>query len=202
MSATQDTLAQNLETHEITRLLQAWSQGEQAVRDRLFELIYPYLHHLASRELHREKYQTLQPTELINLAYLKLVRAADTDWQSRDHFFRIAVVVMREVLVERARKRLAKKRAHLTLPLDGASLPQLKQLTVVPDETLLALDEALTRLEKVDARKVRVVEMVCFGGLEVEQAAAILGVDRSQVYRDWKFAKAWLHQALNGRSAS
>src|SRR5262245_50643775 len=187
------------DTHEITRLLHAWGQGDQEAFNHLFPLVCRELKLLAERHLRRENHHTLQTSDLIQEAYLKLHGGAHVDWQDRRHFYAIASRAMREVLVERARKRNAVKRAGQTVSLDQLTLDQLSRLSDVPNDDLIALDEALKSLEESHQRQVRIAEMRLFSGLGVEEIAAIIEVDRATVYRDWIFAKAQLSLILKGK---
>ncbi|MGH9846478.1 MAG: ECF-type sigma factor [Blastocatellia bacterium] len=187
------------DTHEITRLPRAWGQGDKEAFDRLFPLVCRELKRLARRHLHRESHHTLQTSDLVQEAYLKLHGGAHVDWQDRRHFFAIASWAMRQVLVERARKRNTVKRNGQTVSLDQLTLDQLNRLTSVPDDDLIALDEAMKSLEESHARQVRIAELMLFSGLSVEEIAAMIEVNRATVYRDWVFAKAQLSLILKGR---
>jgi RNA polymerase sigma factor (TIGR02999 family) len=138
---------------------------------------------------------TLQTTALVNEAYLRMIAVSEVDWQSRAHFFAIAARVMRRILVDSARRRRAPQRGGAVqhMPLDEALIPANGRQ---PD--LVALDDALQRLESVYPRKSRVVELRYFGGMKLEEAAAVLGVSRDTVKRDWRFAKMWLLRELEG----
>jgi RNA polymerase sigma factor (TIGR02999 family) len=159
------------------------------------ELVYGEFHALAQKQMRRERPDhTLQPTALVHEAYLRLMQDNAADWQNRAHFYATAAVVMRRILVDHARKRAAAKRpqARQTVELDdflAAPAPRIEQL--------LILDEALTRLFRMDARQGRVVELIYFGGLTEEEAALVLGVSLRTVKRDWRGARAWLQAELN-----
>jgi RNA polymerase sigma-70 factor, ECF subfamily len=183
---------------EITQLLQEWREGKGEILDRLMPLIYDELHRQASRYLRKERAgHTLQTTALINEAYLKLIDQRDVVWQNRNHFFAIAAQAMRRILVDYARERHREKRggAAENLPLDEAAF------VVSPEKgvDLVALDEALNRLAKLDERQARVVELRYFSGLSIDETAEILGVSNVTVRRDWDFAKAWLHSQLSNK---
>lgn len=188
------------DTHEITGLLRRWGQGDEEAFNRLFPLVCRELKLLAQRHLRRETQHTLQTSDLVQEAYLKLHGGARIDWQDRRHFYAIASRAMRQVLVERARKRNAVKRNGQTVSLDQLSLDQLDQLTSVPDDDLIALDEAMKSLEESHARQVRIAELRLFSGLSVDEIAAMIEVDRTTVYRDWVFAKAQLSLLLQGKA--
>ena len=160
-------------------------------------MIYQELHRLAVGHLRRERPDhTLQPTALVHEAYIKLVAQRNADWQSRVHFFAVASKLMRRILIDYARRHLRVKRGGRQAKL---SLDEV--LLVSPDrpDKVLALDESLTRLEKLDARQGRIVELRYFGGLTVEEAAEILGVSPTTVRREWTSAKAWLYGELKER---
>lgn len=180
----------------ITELLVAWSGGEQDALDRLMPLVYDELHRQAARFLSRERSgHTLQPTALVNEVYLRLVDQSQVKWQNRAQFFGIAAQMMRRILVSHARARHAEKRGGreqcLTLNEEVAIFPQR-------DIKLLALDDALTRLEAIDPEKTRMVELRFFSGLSIEETAEVLAVSTRTVDRQWQTAKAWLHREIAG----
>ena len=167
-----------------------------SARDALMPLVYQELRRQAAGHLRREKRgETLQPTALVNEAYLRLINAKDVAWHDRAHFLAVAARVMRRILVDHARSRHYQKRggdaAHVTL--DEALV-----VASEPDQDVVAIDEALTALAVVDARKSQVVEMRFFGGLTIEETAEALQVSRDTVKRDWKMAKLWLLRELRG----
>jgi RNA polymerase sigma-70 factor (ECF subfamily) len=180
---------------QITRLLQAWHSGDTAARDELMTIVYGELHRLARRYMRRERPgHTLQTTALINEAYLRLMGQSRTDWRSRAQFFGVAAQFIRRILVDHARARHSAKRqgkAAVSVSLDEAAV-------FAPERSpaFIALDEALERLARIDARKARVVELRYFGGLTVEETAGLLDVSPVTVMRDWSFAKAWLRREL------
>lgn len=183
-------------SHNITHLLNEWSDGDRLALDKLTPLVYEELRHQAARYLRRERPgHTLQTTALIHEAYLRLIDAKEMHWQSRAHFFAIAANLMRRVLVDHARRRDADKRggSHSPMPLDEA-------LAVVNETAvdLLAMDEALDRLAAMDPQQARVVELRFFSGLSVEETAAALGVSPKTVKRDWSVARAWLRREIGG----
>ena len=181
--------------HEITRLLQAWSEGEQSALERLIPLVYEELHRLAHHYMARERSgHTLQTTALLNEAYLRLVDSAKPSWQSRAHFFAASAQVMRRILVDWARSRQALKRGGEAQPLD---LEEALVVADAPGADLVALDDALRALAALDPRKSEVVELRFFGGLSVEETAGVLKVSSETVLRDWKFAKSWLRRELS-----
>jgi RNA polymerase sigma-70 factor, ECF subfamily len=175
---------------EVTQLLRAWSAGDKQALDLLVPLVWEELHRLAHRYLKRERSgHTLQTTELVNEAYLRLVDATQVAWQDRAHFFAIAANVMRRILVDFARSRLEQKHGgHIVkVGLIEEHLP-----TPSPEVDVLALDEALTSLAAFDPRAARIVELRFFGGLNVEETGEAIGVSTRTVKRDWAAAKVWL----------
>jgi RNA polymerase sigma-70 factor (ECF subfamily) len=185
------------ETHEITQLLDEWGKGSPQALEALTPLVYPELKQLAAAYLRKEKYaQTLQPTALVHEAYLKLVAPAKRpSWQNRAHFYGVAARLMRQILVDYARKRKALKRVGISVSVEAA-VGNFKQGRA-PD--LLALDMGLTALEKIDPRKSRVVELRYFGGLSLDEIAQSLEVSLITVRRDLKMAEAWLFREMQGR---
>jgi RNA polymerase sigma factor (TIGR02999 family) len=179
---------------EITRLLVSISEGDRPALNRLFPLVYAELKALAHRQLARIRPgDTLQTTALVHEAYLKLLGTARPEWHDRRHFFAVASRAMRQISVDYARTRSAQKRGGDTPPLslDEQSLPVADRA-----EDLLALDQALTELESLNERLARVVELRFFGGLSVEEAAAVLDVSERTVKREWQKARAFLFDAL------
>jgi RNA polymerase sigma-70 factor, ECF subfamily len=183
---------------EITKLLHAWNGGDRDALERLVPLVYSDLRHVAHRHFrHEAPGVTLQPTALVNEAYLRLVQLKRITWQDRTHFFAMCSRLMRQILVDAARARGVAKRGGgaARITFDESLLPA----GWLPD--VIALDDALTALERSDPRKCRVVELRFFGGLSVEEVAAVLDVSTDTVSRDWKFAKTWLFRELrDGRS--
>jgi len=182
--------------HEITHLLKAWREGQAGASDQLMPLVYDELHRLARSYMVRERPDhTLQATALVNEAYVRLVDAS-ASFQDRAHFYGMCAQLMRRILVDWARSRGASKRGGEWRPM------QLDEALVVSPETeidLVGLDDALNALETLDPRKSRVVELRFFGGLSVEETAAILNVSAETVMRDWKLAKSWLRREVAGR---
>jgi RNA polymerase sigma factor (TIGR02999 family) len=176
---------------EVTQLLQSWRNGDRGALDRLVPLLQQELRRLAAARLRREPVGvSLQATELVNEAYLRLVLQKDVDWRNRAHFLGIAAIVMRRILVDRARRRRARGfDARVTLDTEklGAGAPAVD---------VLAIDEALRDLERLDERQAKVVELRCFGGLSVEEIATSIGASPATVKRDWTHAKAWLARRL------
>ncbi len=179
----------------ITEKLQEWSKGSQTALEELLPLVYGELRKQASQYLNHERSNhSLQTTELINEAYIKLVRQRSVNWESRTHFFAIASKLMRRILVDHARAKNRQKRGG-----DAVTLPLLESRLVVDrgeSVDLIALDDALNRLVAKDERQVRIVECRYFSGLTLEETAAALKVSRTTVANEWKMAKAWLHREL------
>jgi RNA polymerase sigma factor (TIGR02999 family) len=181
--------------HEITRLLQAWSEGEQSALERLIPLVYRELHRLARHYMAGQRPgHTLQTTALLNEAYLRLVDSPHLGWQNRAHFFAASAQVMRCILVDWARSRQALKRGGEVRPLE---LEEALVIADAPGADLVALDDALKALAALDPRKSEVVELRFFGGLSVEETAKVLKVSPETVMRDWKSAKSWLRRELS-----
>ena len=175
---------------DVTQLLQAWSRGEESALDRLVPLVYRELHMRARRCMAGERVEhSLQTTALIHEAYLKLVGPSPVAWESRGHFFAVAAKVMRRILVDHARARRSQKRGGDGRPV---TLDEGAIVARTPDRDLVSLDNALQALAALDERKARVVELRYFGGLSVEETAAVVKVSPQTVLRDWRLAKAWL----------
>lgn len=183
------------ETRDITLLLTEWAGGNRHALDELTPLIYRELRQLAASYLRRERPgHTLQPTALVHEAYLRLVDQTSPRLENRSHFFGVAARLMRQILVDHARRKHAAKRGGLKVPLE-------ESMGSKPDATpdLLELDTALTALEKIDPRKSQAVELSYFGGLSIEEIARSFSVSPITVRRDLKMAKAWLHHEMQGR---
>ncbi len=176
-----------------TALLIDWSRGDTSALNQLLPLVYAELRRLAGRQLRRERVNhTLEPTALVHEVYLRLVDQRRVDWQDRAHFLGVAAQTMRRILVDHARRRDAGKRG------DGVQCVSIDEARLAaPGEIpLLALDDALSRLESVDPNLARIIELRAFGGLTIEDAAHVLKVSPSTVKRDWRTAKAWLNREL------
>jgi RNA polymerase sigma factor (TIGR02999 family) len=178
------------ESSETTQLLRAWANGDPAALEQLTPRVYEELRRIAGHFMQNERPgRTLQTTALVHEAYLRLIDINNVDWQHRAHFFAVSATMMRRILLDRARKRGAGKR--------GGKLPQVN-LDDVPDlgsgraRELVALDDALNALAKVDPRKARVIELRFFGGLSVEETAEVLKVSPDTILRDWRLARVWL----------
>jgi len=182
---------------DVTQLLASWSQGDRQALEELTPLVYAELRRLAGRYLRRERPgHTLQSTALVHEAYLRLVDQHSVQWQNRAHFFGVAAQLIRRILVDHARSHQAQKRgaAAVKLSLDEAiALPENQDLNLV------ALDEALEGLAKIDPQQSRIVELRFFTGLSIEETAEVLGISPATVKRDWTTAKAWLYRTLSAR---
>lgn len=182
-------------TPNITQLLVAWNQGDQDALAKLTPLVYKELHRLAHGYLAGERHgHVLQTTALVNEAFVRLIDWQQVKWQNRAHFFGVSATLMRHILVQFAREQQAAKR--------GGRAIQVSLSEAVSDSTrhnpdLVALDDALTTLEKLDPRQARIVELRFFGGLSLEETAEVVQVSVSTVRRAWRMAQAWLHQQLS-----
>jgi len=179
---------------DVTQLLMAWRGGDDAALERLTPLVESELRRLARAYMRRERRDhTLQPTALVNEAFVRLTGARHLTWQHRAHFFGISARLMRRVLVDHARARGYRKRGG-----DARRVPLTDALLIAQDQMVdvVAVDRALTALAQVDARKSRMVELRFFGGLSVEETAAVLHVSRDTIKRDWRLAKLWLLREL------
>ena len=180
----------------VTGLLLAWQQGDARAADELVPLVYAHLRSIAANRLHAERDgHTLQPTALVHEAWLRLMRQHGITWQNRSQFYAIAAQIMRRILVDHARRRLASKRG------DGAAMLDVDELADViaspmPDDRLVALNAALEQLSALDERQARVVELRFFGGLSVEETAEVLTLSPTTVKREWATARAWLFRAV------
>ena len=183
---------------EVTRLLRRWRGGDPAALDGLLPLVYEELRQLAHRSMRGERADiTLQPTALVAEAYLRLVDM-EVAWNDRVHFFAVAANLMRRILVDEARRRQAQKRggADKALSLEELGVQGFELADPGVDTDLVLLDQALTRLEAIDARKGKVVELRCFAGMTIEETAQALGISHATVERDLKMAKAWLAKEM------
>jgi RNA polymerase sigma factor (TIGR02999 family) len=187
--------------HKITQLLHAWSDGNRAALDELLPLVYAELHRQAANFRRKERANhTLQTTAIIHEAYLRLIEQREIQCENRSHFFAIASIAMRRVLVNYANARARDKRGGAETPasLDD-ELVDLAQALAVDENSyeVLALDQALERLSELDQTQSRVVELRYFSGLSLEETAEALGLSRATVAREWQMAKAWLHRELS-----
>jgi RNA polymerase sigma-70 factor (ECF subfamily) len=181
---------------EITRLLADWASGDRAALDRLTPLVYAELRRIAAQQMRRERPgHTLQPTALVNEAFMRLAGGNGASWQDRAHFYAVCARVMRRILIDHARANARDKRGGgaVQVPLDEAA-------TIIQSQPvdLIALGDALRSLEAVDAQKARIVELRYFAGLGIEETAGVLRVSAMTVRREWTRAKAWLYRELAG----
>jgi RNA polymerase sigma factor (TIGR02999 family) len=180
--------------HDVTQLLVAWSNGDEAAREQLMSLVYEELHRLAHLYMNGERPgHTLQTSALVNEAFVRLVDQRDVHWQNRSHFFGIAAQMMRRVLVDYARSRQYQKRGG-----DVVQVSLNEELIVSNEQTaeVVALDDALKSLATFDQRKCQIVELRFFAGLSIEEASQVLGISPGTVKRDWTLAKAWLRKEI------
>jgi RNA polymerase sigma-70 factor, ECF subfamily len=187
--------AQPDEMNDVSVLLRAWSGGDQTALEKLTPIVYAELHRPAQRHMNGERAgHSLQTTALVNEAYMRLVDYKRMQWQNRAHFFAVSAQVMRRILIENARRHNVKRGA-------GVEHVSLEEAAMVGGDLamdLVAVDDAMNSLARLDARKARVVEMRFFGGLSVEETAEVLQVSAVTVMRDWSSAKAWLYRELAG----
>jgi RNA polymerase sigma-70 factor, ECF subfamily len=183
--------------HDITELLLAWNNGDQAALDKIIPLVHRELHRRAKDYMRGERPgHTLQTTALVNEVYLRLVDVTRMTWQNRTHFFAVCAQLMRRILVDFARARHNVKRGGEEHPVSLEEAPDIAQ---GPDVSLVALDDALNSLAAIDPRKGKVVELRFFGGLSVDETAEVLRVSPDTVLRDWRLAKVWLLREVRGK---
>lgn len=184
-------------SHEITELLRDWSGGDSTALDRLVPLVYDELHRLAHQHMRGERAgHLLQTSALINEAYLRLVEQPEPTIDNRAHFFGIAARLMRQILVDEARKRNSTKRGGGGIQV---SLTEANNVAQEQAANVVALDDALRNLESIDTRQSQIVELRFFGGLSIEETAEVLTVSPGTVMRDWTFARAWLRNEMSGK---
>ena len=184
----------SIKTHQVTRLLADWRNGDQTALDRLLPLVYEELHRIAARYMRGERREhTMQTTALVNEAYMRLADYKRMQWQDRAHFFAVAAQAMRRILIDFARARRNRKRGG-----DAERVSLDEGIAPTPDNStdLLALNEALEQLEKMNARQARVVELRYFGGLDEKEVGHVLGIAPRTVRADWQLARAWLYKTL------
>ena len=179
----------------ITQLLVRWNEGDRAALDELLPLVYAELRRVADAYLRHERSDhTLQPTALVHEAFLRLIGQTQVHWHRRAHFFGAAARLMRQILVDHARRHVAQKRGGLRHRL---SLDETLDFCARPDLDLIALDDALTGLERLDSDQSRIVELRFFGGLTIEETGAALGISAATVKREWRMARAWLQREMD-----
>jgi len=180
---------------EITQLLIAWNRGDQRARDELTPIIYDELRRLARGYLRRERINhTLQPTALVHEAFLRLIDQSKVNWQNRAHFFGVAARLMRQILINHAEARRAAKRGG---EAERVSLNDVDHFAVEHEIDLIALNEALTNLERIDPQQGQIVELRYFSGLTIEEIAEVISVSPATVKREWSTARAWLRRELS-----
>ncbi len=185
----------NREAHNLTQLLEAWSDGEEEALEKLAPLVHAELYRLAKRYMSRERSDhLLQTSALINEAYVRLIDWQAVRWQNRAHFFGVAAQIMRRILVDFARRRprIDRDKEAVKMPLDEAMT-----ISIERDSDLIALDDALKSLATLDERKSRIVELRFFGGLSVDETAEVMQMSSITVIREWNKAKAWLYRELS-----
>jgi RNA polymerase sigma factor (TIGR02999 family) len=183
---------------DITALLGYWRRGDRAALNKVLPLVYAELRRVARRQLRKERADhTLQPTALVHEVFIRLVGQRQVDWQDRAHFFGAAANVMRRILVDHARRHAAAKRGD---GVPSVSIDEARDVAASDGMPVLALNQALDRLEEVDADLARIVELRAFGGLTIDEAAHVLSVSPSTAKRDWRTAKAWLIRELGAGS--
>jgi RNA polymerase sigma factor (TIGR02999 family) len=186
------------DSHEITQWLARWSDGQDGAEGELMRLVVPEMRKLARRYMRRERLDhTLQPTALVNEAYVLLIDTKNVRWHDRSHFFAMASRVMRNILVDYARRRARAKREALRISFDESLA-----YSAGTSAELVALNDALEEFAKLDPRKAKVVELRFFGGMSVEETAAVLGVSSNTVIRDWSLARAWLRREMSTEATS
>jgi RNA polymerase sigma-70 factor, ECF subfamily len=185
---------------DVSQLLQAWNSGDKKALDKLVPLVEAELRRLAHYYMSRERAgHSLQTTALVNEAYLKLIQLNQVRWQDRAHFYGVSAQLMRRILVDIARARASQKRGGKA---ERVSIAEAANLMPKPQHGVLELNDALTALEKIDARKAKVVELRFFGGMNVQETAEVLNVSPDTVIRDWRLAKAWLLRELSQKESS
>jgi RNA polymerase sigma-70 factor, ECF subfamily len=183
------------QTSETTQLLRAWADGDRGALERLTPRVYRTLRRIAGYQMQHERAgHSMQATALVHEAYLELIDVTNVNWQHRAHFFAVSAQIMRHILIDRARRRVAAKRGGTAERVNLDELPDLSRNRATE---LIALEDALNALAENDPRKARVVELRFFGGLSVEETAEVLAVSPETVMRDWKFARSWLQAELS-----
>lgn len=184
----------------ITELLRRWSAGNPHALEALIPLVHRELRDLADQYLRREMFETTAPTSLVHDLYLRLLQTKKIDWENRHHFFGIAARTLRQLLVARARTRLAQKRGGGLSLAEFAAGVDAASPAAVDTADVLALDAALDKLDGLDNQKARIVELRYFGGLSIEETAEAIGISIATVKREWAFSKLWLRRELVGAS--
>ena len=183
------------QTSETTQLLRAWADGDRGALEQLTPRVYRTLRRIAGYQMQQERVgDSMQATALVHEAYIELIDVTNVNWQHRAHFFTVSAQIMRHILLDRARRRVAAKRGGAA---ERLNLDEVPDLSGDRARELIALEDALNALTEKDPRKARVVELRFFGGLSVEETAEVLGVSPETVMRDWKFARSWLQAQLS-----
>lgn len=189
------TSSEENQTSETTQLLRAWADGDRGALERLTPRVYRTLRRIAGYQMQYERDgHSMQATALVHEAYLELIDVTNVNWQHRAHFFAVSAQIMRHILLDRARRRMAAKRGGTA---ERVNLDELPDLSGVRASELIALEDALNALAEKDQRKARVVELRFFGGLSVEETAQVLAISPETVMRDWKFARSWLQAEMS-----
>jgi RNA polymerase sigma factor (TIGR02999 family) len=195
VSKPSETSSGDDQASETTQLLRAWAEGDRGALDRLTPRVYRTLRRIAGYQMQNERSgNSMQATALVHEAYLELIDVTNVNWQHRAHFFAISAQIMRHILLDRARRRVAAKRGGAA---ERVNLDELPDLSGDRARELIALEDALNVLAENDPRKARVVELRFFGGLSVDETAEVLAVSPETVMRDWKFARSWLQAELS-----
>ena len=195
MCTASDTSSGDGAASETTMLLRAWAGGDRAALEKLTPRVYRTLRRIAGYQMQQEQAgNSMQATALVHEAYLELIDVTNVNWQHRAHFFAVSAQIMRHILLDRARRRVAAKRGG---PAERLNLDEVPDLSGDRAQELIALEDALNTLTERDPRKARVVELRFFGGLSVEETAEVLAVSPETVMRDWKFARSWLQAELS-----
>jgi RNA polymerase sigma factor (TIGR02999 family) len=185
------------QTSETTRLLRAWADGDRGALDRLTPRVYRELRRIAGHCMQAERPgRTIQATALVHEVYLRLIDTSSVDWQHRAHFFAVCATIMRHILLDRARRRVAAKRGGA---MSRINLDEIPDVSFRRARELIAVDDALNTLTKMDQRKAKVIELRFFGGLSVQETAEVMKVSPDTVLRDWRLARAWLLTEMRGR---
>ena len=182
------------QSSETTQLLRAWAGGDRDALERLTPRVYDELRRIAGHFMQNEQPgRTIEATALVHEAYLKLIDVKNVDWQHRAHFFAVSAQVMRHILLDRARRRIAAKRGGKTPRVNLDEIPDIASRRA---SELIALDDALNALARIDSRKAQVIELRFFGGLSVEETAEVMKISPETVFRDWRLARSWLFAQL------
>ena len=190
-----DMTVENARQNEVIRIFESLNAGDRSAVDRLVPLVYDELREIAGRFMRRERQEhTLQPTELVNEAYMRLVRQNRTQWQGRTHFLAIGAEAMRRILVDHARSKLRKKRGERPVMVE---LTDNLRLSTRREEDVLALEDALQKLHELDPRQARIVELRFYGGLTVADVAEAMDLSERTVAREWAMIRAWLRRELS-----